>query len=187
MAQEREEDLEALLNQDLDNLFGNDGPPPNDEEASVSSNHSTDEEQDDDPDEDGLVDRDLADSSDEEEEEIDQPQTHEDMERMLAMELFKSLRGQQAKTPKKPKGPLMGEVITVDGKRLIRMGGVPNCTWTALTRKSKMHPNQFRSIDPTKHYKVGLGLKALDPVWTKSTKLSVLQNHIHQHLVASGM
>ena len=81
----------------------------------------------------------------------------------------------------------MGEVIEVDGKHLIRMGGIPNSKWTQLVSKSKMHPNQFRSIDPTKHYKVGHGLKALDPVWTKSTKLSVLQNHIHQHLVASGM
>ena len=191
MAQQHEENMEDLLNQDLDNLFALEEPhAPDGEEASVSSNNNTDD-QDDDPGEPGLAARDLADSSDEEDEDDDEaqppePDTREELEALLTREFIATLRGQQAK-PKKPKGPTMGEVITVDGKRLIRMGGVPDCTWTKLTRKSKMHPNQFRSIDPTKHYKVGLGLKALDPVWTKSTKLSVLQNHVHQHLVASGM
>ena len=134
-----------------------------------------------------MEDQDLADSSDEEEEEEEHQPRPDELQELLAKEFMSVLVEKHNKSSKKPKGPKMGEVITVDGKRLIRMGGVPNCTWTGLTRKSKMHPNQFRSIDPTKHYKVGLGLKPLEPVWTKSTKLSVLQNHVHQHLVASGM
>lgn len=186
MAQTTNDDLEALLNQDLDNLFHEPGQPNDDEEASAASNHSTESEQDDDPAE-GLADRDLEDSSDEEEEEPDVAGANAaQLERLMAEELLNSLRARQ-QPKKKPKGPLMGEVLSIDGKHMIRMGGVPNCMWTKLTRKSKMHPNQFRSIDPTKHYKVGLGLKPLDPVWTKGTKLSVLQNHVHQHLVASGM
>ena len=188
MAQQHEEDLEALLNPELDNLFAVPDPQASDdEEASVSSNHST-VSQDDNLAVPALEDQDLADSSDEEEEDDEQQQPPRDeLEGLLAKELVKALVDKHNKVPKKPKGPKMGEVIEVDGKRLIRMGGVPNCTWTGLTHKSKMHPNQFRSIDPTKHYKVSLGLKPLEPVWTKSTKLSVLQNHIHQHLVASGM
>ena len=185
MAHNLEEELDVLLGEELnlDNL--GEEPQPNDEEASASSNHSTDNE-DDNPGAPGLEERDLGDSSDEEEEPPDPSNmSREEAERLFTEAVLNNLR--QNKQPKKPKDPLMGEVITVDGKRLIRMGGVPNCKWTRLISKSKMHPNQFRSVDPTKHYKVGYGLKALEPAWTKQTKLSVLQNHIHQHLVASGM
>ena len=46
MADPRNNDMEALLNQDLDNLFQDHAP--NEEEASVQSNNSTAEVQDDD-------------------------------------------------------------------------------------------------------------------------------------------
>ena len=45
MANPRDDDLEDLLNQDLDNLFRD--QQPNDEEASAQSNNSTEDEQDD--------------------------------------------------------------------------------------------------------------------------------------------
>ena len=140
MAQQHEEDLEALLNPELDNLFGNPDPQALDnEEASASSSQSTASPEEGPPD---LEDQELADSSDEEEEDEEQQCTQEKLQEMLTKELISTLVEKHNKTPKKPKGPKMGEVLTVDGKRLIRMGGVPNCTWTCLTRKSKMHPNQ---------------------------------------------
>ena len=189
MAQAAEE-LEALLNQDVNDLLENiDDQPqdPGNEQASVSHSSSTDHTDDDPQDRGNLWDPD--DASDEEAGDEDQDRdstqpTQAEMEAEFAKALFKQVVGE--KRPK-PKGPIMGEVIEVDGKYLIRMGGVPNCRWTGLARKSTQHPNQFRAMDPTKHYKVGLGLVAMSPPWSKSMKLSLLQNHVMQHLVSCGM
>ena len=181
MADQHDRDLEDLL-ADVDNIL--DAPPPNEEEASVSSNHSTATSKDDDPTVPDPTQPDLGDTF--EEEQTERPPTEADLEEAFKAAVITALKGGSNTSPP-PKGPKMGEVITAGGRPLIRMGGVPDAAWTKLVRKSKVHPNQFRSIDPTKHYKVGLGLTPLDPVWTKSTKLSVLQDHVHKMLVHSGM
>ena len=83
--------------------------------------------------------------------------------------------------------PLMGKVLTIAGKQMILMGGKPKADWSGLDQPSKNHPNQYRSLDPCKSYKVPLGLKPLDPVWSKTDRLSTLQNHVLQTLTNNGM
>ena len=92
-----------------------------------------------------------------------------------------------AATGTAPTPPKMGEIIEEDGRKTIKMGGVPAVDWSKLDSTTKWtHPGQYRSLDRTKGIKLFQSLKPLDPVWNKGDKMSALQEHIYKEACNYG-
>jgi len=92
-------------------------------------------------------------------------------------------------TPFNAMPPKMGKIVTVDGKQVIQMGGVPLYGWAGLKFTSAVsHPYQYRSLDKTKGQK-GLEhrLPGLEPKWKTTESITRLQTHLLKLLVNNGM
>lgn len=81
--------------------------------------------------------------------------------------------------------PNMGELIEHEGRTQIRMGGVPNSTWTDLVRTTrKFHPNQMRGYHSAKNYKYRI--EPLEPKFKRTDKLEAFQTHLLNLLERNG-
>ena len=84
--------------------------------------------------------------------------------------------------------PQMGRSVVINGNRMIKMGGIPNVSWSGLQSESiQTHSGQYRSWDKTKGHKISSQLTGLDPKWKKTTRLTVLQKHLLNTLTKFGM
>ena len=84
--------------------------------------------------------------------------------------------------------PKMGEIEEVEGRKEVRMGGVPDVGWTKRDRKSLWrHPGQCRSLDESQTLKTIKHIQKMNPRWNKNSNLVNLQEHIIKQAINLGV
>ena len=84
--------------------------------------------------------------------------------------------------------PKMGAIEEVEGRKEVRMGGIPDVGWTKRDKKSAWrHPGQCRSLDEVKTLKTFEHIEKLSPRWNKTMNLVVLQEHVIKQAINLGV